>query len=593
MPNTDATTEAIENETMTGTCGCDITNSDYTTDNYGDVWCDDCYEEHHRCCDSCSEEVHIDSVNYAPNDEAYCEDCYHENVSYCEGCSEDYWNDDMIYDEGAGQYYCEHCYHEYASDDYEWNVFDNVYVKTNTDFMIPIPTSTYNKDTFNLIKSKRYQGVEIETNYGLDVSNSSVEDSLWTAIREQRNVQDTEDNALGVISPFNAGLNAVYDGSVNGGDDNYGGEIVMLPRRGDILYDDLLTITETLKEESRAYISSKCGYHLHVDIRDFDWQHMLVLTLMTKMIEPHIYSWLPSSRRTSRWCRPVSQSVASLRYVNDRDSFMDYYYDDGSFRNEKYHEKRYHGLNLHCHFQANQGVEIRYHSGTLNADKMLHWSILWTQIIDKCYELGNQLADEMRQDNIYDLSKTNMFQSLTSSRLLNVDRDRLRAISKKYRQAPIGQDAKTNLYEYKQDSDYLADVLGLDTSNTTYLIQPMIKFLDENTNHRHYINPTMTCDSLFETFDIPVITQEFYRKRMVEIMNNDNTPTNHLKNCFHNSDYFVKFDNDNMQFKTARIMNSIFPEVSDSIVASCDSAFDLQYLRNSKQDNDYEGLIII
>ena len=105
---------------------------------------------------------------------------------------------------------------------------------------------------------------------------------------------------------------------------------------------------------------------------------------------------------------------------------------------------------------------------------MLHWSILWTQIIDKCYELGNQLADEMRRDNIYDLSKTDMFQSLTSSRLLNVDRDRLRAISKKYRQAPIVQEAKTNLYEYKQDSDYLADVLGLDTSNTTYLIQNII-----------------------------------------------------------------------------------------------------------------------
>jgi len=587
MPNTDATTEAIQNETMNGVCGCDITDSDYTTDNCGDVWCDDCYEEHHRCCDSCSDEVHIDNVNYAPNDEAYCEDCYHENVSYCEGCSEDYWNDDMVYDDSAGQYYCEDCYHEYASDDYEWNVYDNSFVKTNTDFMIPIPTSTYNKDTFNLIKSKRYQGIEIETNYGLDVSNSSVEDSLWTAIREQRNVQNTD------IAPFNAGLNAVYDGSVNGGDDNYGGEIVMLPRRGDILYDDLLTITKTLKEQSRAYISSKCGYHLHIDIRDFDWQHMLVLTLMTKMIEPHIYSWLPSSRRTSRWCRPVSQSINSLRYINDRDSFMDYYYDDGSFRNEKYHEKRYHGLNLHCHFQANQGVEIRYHSGTLNADKMLHWSILWTQIIDKCYELGNQLADEMRRDNIYDLSKTDMFESLTSSRLLNVDTDRLRGISARYRSINIRDYAKTNLYEYKQDSDYLANVLGLDTSNTTYLIQPMIKFLDENTNRRNYINPTLTIDSLFETFDIPVITQEFYRERMIEIMNNDNTPTNHLKNCFHNADYFVKFDNDDMQFKTARIMNSIFPAIDDYKVASCDSAYDLQYLRNHKEDNDYEGLIII
>ena len=576
--------EAVDNETMTGVCGCDITDSDYTTCSAGDVWCDDCYSEHHRECCNCLEDVHIDNVLYAPDDEPYCDNCYHEVVSYCEGCSEDYWSDDMCYDESSGNYYCEHCYDEYASDDYEWNVYDNEFVKSNTDFISPIANSTYSKDNFSLIKSKRYQGIEIEANYGLDISNSSVEDSLWSAIRKDRGVSEGRDDNP-PFPMFNAGINVVYDGSVCGGDDNYGGEVVMMPRRGDVLYRDLLTITETLKEENLAYISSKCGYHLHIDIRDYDWQHMLVLTLMTKMIEPHIYSWLPSSRRTSRWCRPVSQSINSLRYINDRDSFMEYYYDDGSYRDEKYHEKRYHGLNLHCHFQANQGVEIRYHSGTLNAEKMLHWSILWTQIIDKCYEIGDKLADEMRRDNIWDLRKTDMFKSLTTSRLLKADSERIQGLVQKYNSRK--EYRSTNLDEYKKDSDYLADLLGLDTKSNTYLIQPMLQFASAGTMRA--VNPTMSIDSLFETFDIPIITQEFYKSRMIDIMNNPNTPNNHITSCFERADYFVKFNNDSMEFETAKIMNSVYPTIDDDIVKACYTDYDLSYLRRNNDRSNHEA----
>jgi hypothetical protein len=570
MPSQDETQEFVA---PCHNCSERMTSDDVVTDDLGNEMCQECYDENYLSADCCGCELHNESVLYTPGgDEAYCEDCYHDNITYCEECSEDYWNDDMQYSESDGEYYCEDCYlSNHSNANYEWNVYSNNFIKENTDFATPEKCG-YSSDTFSLIKSKRYQGIEIETNYAGDWTNSFVYDQISRKLASGRGNGHTM-------------FNVVYDGSVNGGDDSYGGEVVVSPRRGDVLYKDMLTITDTLKKSVDAYISRKCGYHLHIDTRDYDWQHFLMLVIMTKMIEPHIYSWLPSSRRTSNWCKPVSQSFDELRYICDRDSFLEYYYDDCGFSNNKYNEKRYHGLNLHSHFQANQGVELRYHSGTLNADKMLHWSIFWSQVVDKCYDLGTQLADEMRERNIHDLYDTSLFKSLLTKNVIKYEKDKLLDISDRIH---IHDGAYTNISQYKKDSKYLSDLLGI-KSDKVYLIEPMLRFVRQN----KYTKATMTIDSLFDTFEIPILTQEFYRERLVEIMDNPNTPTRHVIDCFNNSDFFVDFDKDNMSFKLAGIMSSMFPTIDDDVVKDNQyGSSNLAYISKDKMPSDIDGFVL-
>lgn len=584
--NLEISPEVIEDTTPNcdcHNCGTSIEEAAAIPNNDGDMHCEDCYYEEYGHCDSCDDEVGRDYLHCTPGDDVYCEDCHQEAVGNCSHCGEDSWADDMVYNDQRDEYECEDCGYAPSDQTPAWDVYSNDMIKSNTDFVNP-KKDGYTKDTFSLIKSMRYQGIEIESNFNEEISRDDLMYSVNSSIAAMRdNPKDDRDgNYFGAC-------NIVYDGSVTGGDDRYGYEVVANPRRGDVLFQDMLSMTKAVKQ-SGGYISSKCGYHLHIDTRDYDWQHFLVLLIMTKAIEPHIYSWLPNSRRTSNWCRPVSQRISDLKWITDRESFIDYYYDDSSYSSDKYNDKRYHGLNLHSHFQANQGVEIRYHSGTLNADKMLHWSILWSQVIDKCYVLGDKLADEMRDEHITDLYETSLFKSLKMMNLLEIDIVKINSLKDEYMVEAFDVEAQSNssnLDEYKKDSLYLSSLLGLDQSKT-YAVQPMLKFL---TNSK-YNEPTMTIDSLFSTFEIPVLTQEFYKDRMVEIMDNPHTSPDHLKSCFDKSDMFVDFDEDTMQFGVAKIMNGIFPTIDSDLIRDCATGYNLRYCREQLIPSDYDGIIL-
>jgi len=378
-------------------CGVEQVNdtwSDYDESrhntNSGDVVCQDCLDHHYCVCYGCDEYIIEDDAHHASGD-YYCEDCFYDSHFYCEGCGESEHLDYQHYDDNEGCGYCENCYEE-SGDEYDWHVYSNNFVRENSEFACPVK-NLYGKDTFDLIPSQRYQGIEIEANHCGDYTRETIERAIAVSIDDSRNeslfasVNEQEYPDWFKIT----GVSVVSDGSIIGGDDQHGNEYVAIPRRGDQLYTDMVTITDTLVNYGH-YISKKCGYHLHIDIRDYDYYHLTCLMGMVKLIEPHIYSWVPQSRLRGNWCRPISQSWYDFLNIHDRENFIEIYYDEGQrFKYEKYHDKRYHGLNLHSHFGNNQGLELRYHGGTLNPTKMLHWSILWGQIVDKCYELGNEL----------------------------------------------------------------------------------------------------------------------------------------------------------------------------------------------------------
>ena len=504
--------------------------------------CDDCSESYVTCYDCCDRIHENDSYYPESASDYYCEDCYYNNFTACHDCGYDMYVDDAIYHEGRDESYCENCVP--PEDEVDWNVYSNNYVQENDDFVNP-SSDNYLEDTFNDIKSKRYVGIEIETNYESEISNDDVTHYIKNKVRRTRIDSD-------VIIPIRD--NAVHDGSVTSEEHRFGNEIVMQPRRGDRIFIDVETICGSLRQLD-AYPSVKCGLHLHVDTRDYDWYHFSVLTLMTKLIEPHVYTWVPPSRLSGQWSRPVSQPVSDFRYICDRESFVDFFYDNGGFTGEKYNDKRYHGLNLHCHFQANQGTEIRYHGGTLNPDKIKHWTIFWTNVIDTCYDIAEELRHKGHLINYNSFGDTEMYKSLVNTKRGKV----YKTLHSKYGRHSIEYGQSTDINQYNKDSELLRRYLRLPKKDKPYLVQPMLEFVRRRQEHSF-----MSIQSIFELFNIPTETQKFFQHRTEEILGRND---DHFQRCFINKKSVVEFDRQTMKFKHISSLPSQFLTIDTTRIA--------------------------
>ena len=588
MPQTDrAINEAIESEVQCcADCSTDITTDNGAYNDDGDEICESC-DENYTTCIECDETTHVDGLYWVDSD-PYCEGCHQDCISSCYECGREERHDDLIYNESHGEYYCEDCYEE--CDDYpSWDVYSNNYILTNTSFTNP-QYDFYSKDTFKLIPSKRYMGIEIENNfydyvdegslrYELDVSiaqsrlrrmndecRAEGKDDLRWAIPNSdrftrlREFEPTDNRHLGR-------LHIPGDGSVRRGEHEHGTEVVMQPRRGDILHKDVQTICNELKHNNGAYVSRHCGMHLHIDCRDYDWYHFSVLTLLVKLIEPHVYTWVPPSRLNGRWCKPVSQSFNDFSYVSGRDPFVDFWYDNGAFTNDKYNDKRYHGFNLHSHFQANQGIEIRYHAGTLNPDKIRHWSIFWSNVVDSSYEI----AENMRKEFEYgiNLNQSQMFKSLYN-----------RTIDKKVKDIEFKYSHTRHVVSidgYMKASEKMRRYLNLPLKDKPYLLQPML----HHVRNRHSF-AVMSMKNIFETFNIPTETSEFMKSRMVEI----NADKEHIDKCFYGRSSIVEFDKETSSFKYVDCLGSQFPLIDYPSISSTYYASDLAYLVDEHSRNE-------
>lgn len=556
-----------EDELLTCTCeDCGVMEDSpedyhYTNDD-GDIICDDCWNNYCDCV-SCGGTYLTDDLLYSDNDsEYYCNDCYSDTFISCNHCGDEIYHDDECYNENTDESLCYSCYENGDSDSPEWSVHSSSYVNDNSDFVNP-RTDQYESvgDTFEHIKSRRYVGVEIETNTRYEPNDYyDIKHRIKRRIASTRDIDDT------IIRD-----RVVSDGSVTNGDHPHGFEVVMDPRRGDILYQDVKSVCDHLKEEEDAYVSVKCGLHIHIDIRDYDWYHFQVLALMTKMIEPHVYTWVPESRLKSNWCRPVSQNVQDFKYVSNRDEFIDFWYDHSSYNNDKYNDKRYHGLNFHSHFQANQGIEIRYHGGTLNPDKIKHWIIFWTNVVDKCKEIGDKeiadgnLSDENFQNTSLMQSIENSF-DFTSSHIFN-----------KLRQKYSSEAKFTDIKEYYKDSEFLRDYLKLDKLDKPYLIPSMLDHIRNRKN-----GAVMSIENIFDVFEIPKDTQDFFDSRSNELSHKESI----IRECFKNKSCIVEFDASTNKFIYIDNLGAYLPTIADEVIKNVFSQVGFNSLRNYRTESN-------
>ena len=491
--------------------------------------CADCSDDY-RACASCHYPVHLDNVYNSPGEqpEPYCSECFYDRYFHCEECGDTGNLDESRWCEDREQYFCTDCY---SNVDVLWEVQDDIST-LHCSYGRRVEAELYgdeytcfryiDRPNHDELKSRRFMGVEIEChNYTSDFDDiqwyvrKAISSKLDRESLPQRAIREFEDGGY-PRSQF-LGVQVVTDGSINGIDDGdvRSGEVVLSPRQGSYFIRDVDAVCSGLKANLDSFVTHRTGLHLHIDSRDLDWYHRAVLTMFTKLAEPHIYSWLAPSRHNGHYSRPISQQWNSFREVTGRSEFIDFWYDTNGYTRDRHGSgKRYHSLNMHCSFAEDRtgSIELRHHQGTLNANKIKHWAIFWGCIFDKCKEIGDSLYSLRGEDCIKE----------TVDEMLSLP-------SRYYRSS------------YDVTNKYLKGKVNY--RNISEL---------RNFFKRSY-NPIIDIDNFFNIMEIPYETKYFYISMLRDRLRSDEVTRNaigHYSNCFYNNMGVVEWDEETMLFKS-------------------------------------------
>ena len=110
-------------------------------------------------------------------------------------------------------------------------------------------------------------------------------------------------------------------------------------------------------ESKKCYINKTCGMHVHIDMRKRD--QVKAFSQLVRA-QPVLYAMCPPSRKDNRYCKPTRGAKLARRHING---------------------ERYRGINA-CALREHNTLEIRIHSGTLSAAKVVNWVDLLVAIVD-------------------------------------------------------------------------------------------------------------------------------------------------------------------------------------------------------------------
>jgi hypothetical protein len=235
---------------------------------------------------------------------------------------------------------------------------------------------------FRITKTKRFLSAEIE-------------------VHSINNFKETDE----ACHKWSASI--VSDGSL--GRDGF--EINTSPASGNKFVEQITEITDSLNN-NRGRVSRKCGLHVHIDARDFDFDDIIRLIHLYAKLEDGLFKVVSSSRRRNTYCAECGEAL--LCDVNKYSHLRDFeevfarviYKGDKKHieENKKWKDggNRYRALNLHSWVHRGS-IECRLHQGTTSKIKVINWATLWGVILD--------FAKENSMDQIYQLPD-NSFEAL-------------------------------------------------------------------------------------------------------------------------------------------------------------------------------------
>ena len=386
--------EKVEEKKLCSDCSKEHPMSALTEN--GNIFiCTDCMDNYFTCNNCNSLELN-DDMSEMLNRDIICAECVRNDVTGCRGC------DGLMYSNNTDTS-CRNCNDTFCSDCLENHTCESENEIPNR----PINTETtkYQSSTLGaVVLSPRKWSAEIECTY----NDNSDAQNLASDIPKEIGISE--------------------DGSISG--DNIAGGLelqtpILQGQAGEAL---IHTVSKAL-ERNNFSVNATCGLHLHLDGgseyktqqgNNDTFRKSKISDLITfyLLFEDVIYSFLPQSRRISNYCKSLrlAYHAEELKNVRTLSGLEKIWYRERASekisqnKSDKWHNSRYYGANFHC-LLAFGHFEIRYHSGTLSARKILEWANLHTAIMDS---VPNIRTDVMYQKSgtVSLIEKTDNFFSL-------------------------------------------------------------------------------------------------------------------------------------------------------------------------------------
>lgn len=365
-----------------------------TTEN-DDTYCGNCIDNNDSlcfCCDNCDSWYSGDDT-YGTDSGTYCQSCYNENYTVCDACDSDINTDDTRFCEDNELDYCDECWNSHSCNllhalsriftptgviahNTVYNlpspIVDNFSSPGNAGWMSPRSLKFHKGKRTKFLGSNRFVGVEIEVERGTFNTKMKTEFPKDSTIK--------------------------MDGSVQGF------ELNTPPASGDALEKIVKKSCEVLRKYGYQG-TEKCGVHIHIDSRDIKNKPTKIANLAKTYlaIEDMIFSILPPSRWDNHYCRGITHDFLIQNVINkpikNEDLTKKWYNRDKRITMQeietgKGRHDRYHGLNISAMFSNRGTLELRYHSGTTSASKILNWIALNLRLFN--YAIRDYKEEEMK-----------------------------------------------------------------------------------------------------------------------------------------------------------------------------------------------------
>lgn len=190
----------------------------------------------------------------------------------------------------------------------------------------------------------------------------------------------------------------VTDGSIqvnSNMDPGMCGELVSPPLSGENGIEQLRKVVKALAEVGGT-VNKTCGLHVHVDANDLNAGQILSVVRRYAHFENEINSFMPPSRRQSRWAGSVGGD-----YVNNLLNLVNRY---NNPRNTFGGLNRYMAVNL-ASYARHGTIEFRQHSGSTNATKISNWITFCLYFVNKAIQ-AQVLSTPSTSENVSVTSRT-------------------------------------------------------------------------------------------------------------------------------------------------------------------------------------------
>lgn len=367
-------------------------------------YCSDCIVEKFEVCCRCDTFIDKDLISFIESVEGYvCDSCFDDEFTTCASCQEAYLSDET-YQTVDDDYICSTCkdtnYHECSN--------CNLFVRDGDEICCHDCESYFcNNDDCQCdcsLKQKE-RGVIINIT---DCKDGKIVSNKYSYGFESEVIAHVDN--ISEYIPAEFGI--TEDGSLNEG----GIEIISSPKKG-VEFERSTKEFERGMIEASTTTDTSCGLHIHIGLKKENGElptekqiHRIFNTYFA--VEELFYYMLPQSRMRNTYCLPLHSSEkhdaekirkSKMKTCKEK-YFMPLWYDmspeDANDRNlnsranYKYDSTRYYGCNIHSIYHRGT-LELRYHSGTFSAKKIIYWVHIHEKIIDYC------LSDNFKIQSVY------------------------------------------------------------------------------------------------------------------------------------------------------------------------------------------------